>query len=209
MSFRALDHLIFFFLLLSWMNEFAALEDANDSAHPTSSTSRLQVDDLVTMTIVDVFETDNNGKLLSYCPTFDNRAVVKTTQTAETLRKGSNKIMSQISEVTQSPAAARVQDGMAQVTRLGYSAAKSMASTVQTHVSQQFQAMGNGNPPVANGSGKPPKPNNNSGSIDARGFEQALSEAEAAATVSTLPKEDKRTGNDTYISDDSTAQGES
>lgn len=35
--------------------------------------------DLVTMTIVDVFETDCEGKLLSYCPTFDNRAVVSET----------------------------------------------------------------------------------------------------------------------------------
>ena len=35
----------------------------------------VQFEDLVTMTIIDVFETDYDGKLLSYCPTFDNRQV--------------------------------------------------------------------------------------------------------------------------------------
>jgi hypothetical protein len=42
------------------------------------------------MTIIDVFETDNNGKLLSYCPTFDNRAVHKTQESIERLRKGAS-----------------------------------------------------------------------------------------------------------------------
>eukprot|EP00523_Entomoneis_sp_CCMP467_P001168 CAMPEP_0168750012 /NCGR_PEP_ID=MMETSP0724-20121128/17031_1 /TAXON_ID=265536 /ORGANISM="Amphiprora sp., Strain CCMP467" /LENGTH=453 /DNA_ID=CAMNT_0008797977 /DNA_START=170 /DNA_END=1531 /DNA_ORIENTATION=- len=52
-----------------------------------SSEDQLKVGDLVSLTIVDVFETDNQGKLLSYCPTFDNRAVTKTNAASETLHK--------------------------------------------------------------------------------------------------------------------------
>lgn len=60
--------------------------------------------DLVTMTIIDVFETDNDGKLLSYCPTFDNRAVHKTQESIERLRKGA----SQLREIARSPAGVKV-----------------------------------------------------------------------------------------------------
>jgi hypothetical protein len=63
----------------SWMNEFVQIEEHE---------SILEVGDLVHMTIVDVFETDNNGRLLSYCPTFDNRDIRKTTLATETLRYG-------------------------------------------------------------------------------------------------------------------------
>lgn len=47
----------------------------------------LQIGDLVRLTIVDVFETDNAGKLLSYCPTFDNRAIEKTDRASQAIRK--------------------------------------------------------------------------------------------------------------------------
>ena len=60
--------------------------------------------DLVTMTIVDVFETDNDGKLLSYCPTFDNRAVHKTMEVTERLRKGAGHLMERMDLVKRSPA---------------------------------------------------------------------------------------------------------
>ena len=66
-----------------WMNEFAEIK----SEHDASNIHQLQVGDLVRMTIVDVFETDNQGKLLSYCPTFDNRSVQKTDRTAHAIRK--------------------------------------------------------------------------------------------------------------------------
>lgn len=65
----------------TWMNEFVPL------LGDTATTEPLVVGDLVTLTIVDVFETDNQGKLLSYCPTFDNRAVHKTHMGTEALRK--------------------------------------------------------------------------------------------------------------------------
>eukprot|EP00591_Stephanopyxis_turris_P018296 CAMPEP_0195537196 /NCGR_PEP_ID=MMETSP0794_2-20130614/47517_1 /TAXON_ID=515487 /ORGANISM="Stephanopyxis turris, Strain CCMP 815" /LENGTH=185 /DNA_ID=CAMNT_0040670851 /DNA_START=177 /DNA_END=730 /DNA_ORIENTATION=- len=48
------------------------------------------------MTIVDVFETDAKGKLISYCPTFDNRSVQKTSQSAENLKKKSNEIKARV-----------------------------------------------------------------------------------------------------------------
>ena len=60
------------------------------------------------MTIVDVFETDCDGKLLSYCPTFDNRAICKTDQRVERLRKSSSKIKRNINIVANSQTAARV-----------------------------------------------------------------------------------------------------
>jgi len=60
--------------------------------------------DLVTMTIIDVFETDSDGKLLSYCPTFDNRAVHKTPETIERIRKGYQMTKERIDVVANSPA---------------------------------------------------------------------------------------------------------
>jgi hypothetical protein len=63
---------------------------------------QLQVGDLVTMTIVDVFETDNQGKLLSYCPTFDNRAVYKTHATTEALRKSTTQALHLLGQARQS-----------------------------------------------------------------------------------------------------------
>jgi hypothetical protein len=83
----------------TWMNEFFPSqlsfdEGIQESSSSVEQESPLQIGDLVTLTIVDVFETDNQGKLLSYCPTFDNRAIKKTNQTAETLRKSSKTIFS-------------------------------------------------------------------------------------------------------------------
>jgi hypothetical protein len=60
------------------------------------------------MTVVDVFETDNQGKLLSYCPTFDNRAIHKTNQTTESLRKNSSKFISVLAKAQKSKLAALI-----------------------------------------------------------------------------------------------------
>ena len=70
----------------TWYNEFAAVSET------ATALNALQPGDLVSLTVVDVFETDNQGKLLSYCPTFDNRAVHKTDRTAHALRKTSTQI---------------------------------------------------------------------------------------------------------------------
>ena len=60
--------------------------------------------DLVTMTIIDVFETDSDGKLLSYCPTFDNRAVHKTQEVTERIRKGAHNLIEKMVVAKKSPA---------------------------------------------------------------------------------------------------------
>lgn len=116
----------------TWMNEFATLaEDGltsigdmdSFSPRPSSSgnSSQLQVGDLVCMTIVDVFETDNQGKLLSYCPTFDNRAIYKTSQTSETIRKSSSKFFSMLGRTQKAVAKSQVtQKASAQMQRLGF-----------------------------------------------------------------------------------------
>jgi hypothetical protein len=95
----------------TWMNEFAVLTDPHRNPNEQSndeSVNTLQVDDLVSMTIVDVFETDNQGKLLSYCPTFDNRAVIKTHAAAENWRKSSHKLMSMVGQAQNSQTAAMI-----------------------------------------------------------------------------------------------------
>jgi hypothetical protein len=89
----------------TWMNNFATLnEDAEEEV------DMLQVGDLVTMTIVDVFETDNQGKLLSYCPTFDNRAIHKTMQTTETLIKSRGKLLKALNDAQNSKLAKLVME---------------------------------------------------------------------------------------------------
>lgn len=87
----------------SWNNEFL-----HDPLSPNSYKDDLHFGDLVSMTIVDVFETDFDGKLLSYCPTFDNRAIHKTDPRVENLRKGSSKIKKTMNVVANSQTAARV-----------------------------------------------------------------------------------------------------
>eukprot|EP00541_Cyclophora_tenuis_P011902 CAMPEP_0116556824 /NCGR_PEP_ID=MMETSP0397-20121206/8907_1 /TAXON_ID=216820 /ORGANISM="Cyclophora tenuis, Strain ECT3854" /LENGTH=189 /DNA_ID=CAMNT_0004082229 /DNA_START=13 /DNA_END=582 /DNA_ORIENTATION=- len=185
------------------------------------------------MTIVDVFETDNNGKLLSYCPTFDNRAVLKTNPTTETIRKGSSKLYSQLAVVAQSPAATRMHNGVAQMTRLGFSAAKSMHKSVSQQLSQallrkkdnnnnnttsnqqqQQNNNHNNNARTTNNNTStyaPPVAAANHHNLDAAAFELALSEAEAAATTTTdaqkkPPPKATTTRSEFYVSDDSTIQ---
>ncbi len=59
--------------------------------------------DLVSMTIVDVFETDADGLFVSYCPTFDNRAVHKTPEMAQRIRKGVGQMRETMEVVANSP----------------------------------------------------------------------------------------------------------
>ncbi|KAL9189287.1 hypothetical protein ACHAXT_011777 [Thalassiosira profunda] len=80
-----------------WMNKFSP--GSAGQGGPTD----FDFGDLVTMTIIDVFETDATGKLLSYCPTFDNRAVHKTPETIERLRKGATQVRETMEYVAQSP----------------------------------------------------------------------------------------------------------
>ena len=140
----------------SWMNEFAPLGDASSQ----DNDDQLQEGDLVTMTIVDVFETDNNGKLLSYCPTFDNRAIFKTTHASEMVRRSSSKLVTSIQQASKSNAAHKMNQAASQLTRVTIAAAKHMAESVRDHWKAQ----------------SPSKP------VDAEGFEHALNAAEERAS---------------------------
>jgi len=195
------------------MNEFASL--SHEEINPED---RLQVGDLVTMTIVDVFETDNNGKLLSYCPTFDNRRVHKTSATNEAMRKSSAKIMSRLSIMSNSHTAAMVNQSIGHVANLGISAAKSVATSVQRSVNKQLENIGSSPSRQAT-----PKPG-----VSAKDFEVALQNEEAkmnlpstqvadVAVASSDVQDDKpkdgqlpgvpTVGSSLYFSDDSTIQG--
>ena len=112
-----------------WMNKFSLPDDdeaaappatatattattASPAHHPPSSSGEdaasssadFDFGDLVTMTIIDVFETDSDGRLLSYCPTFDNRAVHKTQEVTERIRKGASLVKERMDVVARSPA---------------------------------------------------------------------------------------------------------
>lgn len=92
----------------STVNTTAANRRKNAIHNGGDAVDQLQIGDLVTMTIVDVFETDSNGKLLSYCPTFDNRAVMKTNATGEAFRKSSSKMLAALSRAQKSKLAISV-----------------------------------------------------------------------------------------------------
>lgn len=80
----------------TWMNELADVSlmghHPPDDSASASKNHELMEGDWVCLTIVDVFETDNQGKLLSYCPTFDNRQVHKTDRNLHTLRKQATRL---------------------------------------------------------------------------------------------------------------------
>jgi hypothetical protein len=121
-------------VIWTWMNEFVALTDGNNHNNRSHNKSNdetvntLQIGDLVSMTIVDVFETDNQGKLLSYCPTFDNRAIHKTHHSAETLRKSTVKVMTMLAQARNSRTASLI-----------VSKARTMAESVKQKVDEAVQ----------------------------------------------------------------------
>lgn len=175
----------------TWMNEFASLardyENFNGEGGGGGGASErnekppLQVGDLVTLTIVDVFETDSQGKLLSYCPTFDNRAVTKTNQAAETIRKSSSKFFSMIGRAQKAVAKSEVnKKATAQLSKMGImQSARNMAENVRHRVDEAVHQM-NSNSPRRQTAQKANGDNNTVN--DVKGFEQAISAAEAAAT---------------------------
>jgi hypothetical protein len=77
--------------------------DSSTTSTNTNTACDFDFGDLVTMTIVDVFETDIDGKLLSYCPTFDNRDVRKTPEHIEMFKKGMGQMRERIDGVARSP----------------------------------------------------------------------------------------------------------
>lgn len=73
----------------------------NSSHINNNNTQTLQMGDLVGMTIVDVFESDHSGKLLSYCPTFDNRNIYKIDRTTYQIQKHTTKAMKRVVQKVQ------------------------------------------------------------------------------------------------------------
>mmetsp|Transcript_9144 Transcript_9144/g.15546 ORF Transcript_9144/g.15546 Transcript_9144/m.15546 type:complete len:469 (-) Transcript_9144:180-1586(-) len=117
-----------------WMNKFSFSDamfqgpsDLTDTAAPGDEEGSNDTDfdfgDLVTMTIIDVFETDVDGRLLSYCPTFDNRAVHKTQETVERIKKGATQFKERIEVVKKSPAGQSAQHVAEDLGKRGLSAA--------------------------------------------------------------------------------------
>jgi len=83
----------------------------------------LHMGDLVCMNIIDVFETDTDGRLLSYCPTFDNRSIRKTLKRAEQLRKGASNVKAVAKTIAASQTAAHVNSAAVLVSKFTLKAA--------------------------------------------------------------------------------------
>jgi hypothetical protein len=166
------------------MNEFAPLPQqagkfGESSPADASEKAQLQIGDLVSLTIVDVFETDSQGRLLSYCPTFDNRAVTKTNQAAEVVRKSSSKFFSVLGKARKAIEKSEVNKrATAQFNKMGImQSARNMAENVRHRVDEAVHQMNSPNK-------KQQQPNSQATVNDAKGFEEAMSAAEAAATGS-------------------------
>ena len=122
----------------TWMNEFVPLAgDEHTQAPP------LAVGDLVSLTIVDVFETDNQGKLLSYCPTFDNRAVRKTNLGTEALRKSTAQLGQLLVKARNSKIAQLVGE---QATKVAQNIKERVDRAVQKSPKEKEEPQGGGKP---------------------------------------------------------------
>ena len=123
-----------------WLNEF--LPDPL-----CQSESTIKFGDLVSMTIVDVFETDLDGKLLSYCPTFDNRCLTKTYPTIERLHKETNRLFNTVHVVRQSGPGRTVERAATSIYKYAEKAAQSVAETVKDTISKQVSERNSGTSP--------------------------------------------------------------
>jgi hypothetical protein len=134
-----------------WMNKFS-FSDGGGPLDPTTATAAAAASgeeensnntdfdfgDLVTMTIIDVFETDVDGKLLSYCPTFDNRAVHKTQETFERIRKGASQFKERMEVVKKSPAGQSAQHVAEDLGKRGLSAAFKGFNLVRSRIETEL-----------------------------------------------------------------------
>jgi hypothetical protein len=167
----------------TWMNEFASMSfegaTLNDETAAAAEKSSLQMGDLVTLTVVDVFETDNQGKLLSYCPTFDNKKIKKTNPASETIRKSSQKFFSMMGRAQKAVAKSEVNKrASAQLHKMGLMQhARNVAENVKHRVGEAVHQM--------NSPSKSKKGGNEDGTMDYKEFKQALSAAEQATATDT------------------------
>jgi len=129
----------------TWMNHFdpeAIFPNSNKENDPDLSltqSSKIQPGDLVTMTIVDVFETDSDGKLLSYCPTFDNRSVSKTNPAVETIEKEFSRVVHTVNTMRQTKTGKQVEKTAYRMLNIAGNAAKTAAVNVGVAVKEQIK----------------------------------------------------------------------
>jgi hypothetical protein len=116
--------------------------DANTSATDDGDAPDTDFDfgDLVTMTIIDVFETDSDGKLLSYCPTFDNRAVHKTQEVTERIRKGASHLMERMDVVKRSPAGKSVNRAAGNLGKMAISVGSLVKHKIEEEIHKHQQS---------------------------------------------------------------------
>ena len=115
-----------------WMNKFSPASTGGQSTHNID----FDFGDLVSMTVIDVFETDTDGRLLSYCPTFDNRAVHKTPEMAERLRKGATQLRETMGVVANSPVGKNVGMGY----KMSIRAAFVVGNAVKNRIQHNYQS---------------------------------------------------------------------
>lgn len=116
-------------------NNTSEVQENDDDNEPDTD---FDFGDLVTMTIIDVFETDADGRLLSYCPTFDNRAVHKTQEVAERLRKGASHFKERMEVVARSPAGKSVNKAAGNFGKMSISAAWAMGNIVKSKIEEEI-----------------------------------------------------------------------
>ena len=116
----------------TWMNDFhpEAVPSYYSSPYDKNHDLRFSFGDLVTMTIIDVFETDKDGKLLSYCPTFDNRSITKTNITRERISKESHNVKEILGAVSKSRAAYQVNKAACYLGQVGLNVARGVGGKV-------------------------------------------------------------------------------
>lgn len=128
-----------------WMNKFSpastfALPGETASTDETVEDETKDTDfdfgDLVSMTIIDVFETDADGKLLSYCPTFDNRTVHKTQETVERIRKGASQLNDGIKTFARSPAGKTVNKAAGELGKMAFNVGTIVAKRIEEEISK-------------------------------------------------------------------------
>jgi len=183
----------------TWLNEFLpeAIPSFGSYSSPQSPSTkedlRFQFGDLVTMTIIDVFETDKDGKLLSYCPTFDNRSITKTNPTRERLSKESHKMREMYTMLSQSRAAYQVNKAAHFLGRIGLQAALKCREEMEGRLKQSWRK---------DGSISPAK-------LPPNASKDFVKETEKFRPVLELaPAEKPPPRSELYVSDDETSRGE-
>jgi len=181
----------------------------SSSAPSSSIDNKVEFGDLVTMTIVDVFETDCDGKLLSYCPTFDNRNVVKTMQAMERMKKESTKIKAKLNVARKSETGKKVEKTTTEAASMLWRYAGRAATSARQQIGQRINNTTTTNAEYATTISSSPTDKNhrNCGAQsikDAAAYARALNAAQAATEPNdnNIASETSKKPSRYYISDD-------